>query len=191
MEFIAKIARALWRAWLVAGGIALVIGIVAVAWPSGTVKAITLICAAGIIIGSLAIGALSFATRKVSPIWGLGAFLAAVGLIIGIAAAANPKTFSVVLALLFGLVALLTGIGNLGVGGISAVAGVGWPVIVSGIVQIIIGLLLLISPFTSLIGITWALGLLAIVLGVTMLVSAVIIRRTLAKNGENVSLLGR
>ena len=126
-----------------------------------------------------------------SPVWGVGVFFGVVGLAIGIAAAVNPDTFSVVLALIFGLVALISGIGNIGAGSISAVAGVGWPVIVSGIAQIIIGLLLLISPFTSLIGIAWALGVLAIALGITMLVSALVIRQTLAKNGENVSLIGR
>jgi len=121
----------------------------------------------------------------------VGVFFGVVGLVVGIAAAVNPGMFSVVLALIFGLVALISGVGNIGAGSISAVAGVGWPVIVSGIAQIIIGLLLLISPFTSLIGIAWALGVLAIALGITMLVSAVVIRQTLAKNGENVSLTGR
>ncbi|ALE19447.1 HdeD family acid-resistance protein [Lawsonella clevelandensis] len=191
MEFIEKAARALWRAWLVVGVLALLIGIVAVAWPGGTVKVVTITCAVGIIIGALAIIALSFATKGVSPVWGVGVFFGVVGLAIGIAAAVNPDTFSVVLALIFGLVALISGIGNIGAGSISAVAGVGWPVIVSGIAQIIIGLLLLISPFTSLIGIAWALGVLAIALGITMLVSALVIRQTLAKNGENVSLIGR
>ena len=43
MEFIEKAARALWRAWLVVGVLALLIGIVAVAWPGGTVKVVTII----------------------------------------------------------------------------------------------------------------------------------------------------
>ena len=47
-----------------------------------------------------------------------------------------------------------------------------------------------ISPFTSLIGIAWALGVMAILLGISMLVSAIVIRQTLAKNGENVSFMG-
>lgn len=190
MEFIEKAARALWRAWLVVGVLSLLIGIVAVAWPDSTVKIVTIICAVGIIIGALAITALSFATKSVSPIWGVGVFFGVVGLIIGIAAAVNPDTFSVVLALIFGLVALISGIGNIAAGGVTAVAGVGWPIVVSGVAQIIIGLLLLISPFTSLMGIAWALGVLAIALGITMLVSAIVIRQTLKKNGENVSLTG-
>ena len=41
MEFLEKAARALWRAWLVVGVLALLIGIVAVAWPGGTVKVVT------------------------------------------------------------------------------------------------------------------------------------------------------
>ena len=60
----------------------------------------------------------------------------------------------------------------------------------SGVAQVIIGLLLIISPFTSLIGIAWALGVMAILLGISMLVSAIVIRQTLAKNGENVSFMG-
>ena len=63
-------------------------------------------------------------------------------------------------------------------------------VITSGVAQVIIGLLLIISPFTSLIGIAWALGVMAILLGISMLVSAIVIRQTLAKNGENVSFMG-
>lgn len=189
MEFMEKAARDLWRTWLIVGVFALLIGIVAVAWPDSTVKVVTIICAVGIIVGSLALGALSVSTKEISPLWGLGVFFSVVGIIVGIAAAINPDTFSVVLALIFGIVALVSGIGNIGAGSVTAVAGVGWPVITSGVAQVIIGLLLIISPFTSLIGIAWALGVMAILLGISMLVSAIVIRQTLAKNGENVSFM--
>ena len=190
MEFMEKAARDLWRTWLIVGVFALLIGIVAVAWRDSTVKVVTIICAVGIIVGSLALGALSVSTKEISPLWGLGVFFSVVGIIVGIAAAINPDTFSVVLALIFGIVALVSGIGNIGAGSVTAVAGVGWPVITSGVAQVIIGLLLIISPFTSLIGIAWALGVMAILLGISMLVSAIVIRQTLAKNGENVSFMG-
>ena len=74
MEFMEKAARDLWRTWLIVGVFALLIGIVAVAWPDSTVKVVTIICAVGIIVGSLALGALSVSTKEISPLWGLGVF---------------------------------------------------------------------------------------------------------------------
>lgn len=123
--------------------------------------------------------------------WGVGVFFAVIGVIIGIAALVHPDTFSLVLAMIFGLVALISGIGNVGAGAVSAAAGIGWPVLLSGIVQIIIGIMLLISPFTSLLAVTWAVGAIAIVLGITMLLSGFMIRKTLRDAGEEVGLLSK
>lgn len=191
MEFFEKVGRMLWRAWLVIGVVAVVFGIAAAAWPHGTVEVLTRLFAVGIIVASLGIAGLSWATKGVSPVWGVGVFFAVIGVIIGIAALVHPDTFSLVLAMIFGLVALISGIGNVGAGAVSAAAGIGWPVLLSGIVQIIIGIMLLISPFTSLLAVTWAVGAIAIVLGITMLLSGFMIRKTLRDAGEEVGLLSK
>lgn len=191
MDFFEKLGRMLWRAWLIIGIITVVFGIAAVAWPDGTVEVITRLFAVAIILGAIGIAGLSWLTKGVSPVWGVGIFFAVIGLIIGISALANPGTFSIVLAVIFGLVALFSGIGNVGAGGVSAVAGVGWPILLSGVVQIILGVMLLASPFTSLLAVTWAVGTIAIILGATMLVSGLLIRKTLRAAGEEVGLLSK
>jgi uncharacterized membrane protein HdeD (DUF308 family) len=102
-----------WPAWVV-GGVLIVAGLVAAAWPDATLWVLAVVAGLALALG----GAVGIVTALAGPAEGRGVqlVLAGISLVIGIVVLAWPDATLVVLALLVGLRTLVAGVISIAIG---------------------------------------------------------------------------
>ncbi len=103
-----------WLAWL-AGGLLVIAGVVTLAWPDITFWALAVLAGGGLVVAG-AFRALRALTHRDRPDWPAELAVGAVGVVIGLVVLAWPSATLVVLAVLFGLRAIATGLVAIGTG---------------------------------------------------------------------------
>ena len=162
-------ARTDW--WLVAlrGVIALVFGVVALAWPSATATAIVVLVAVFVLLDGIL--SLVFAARSQRSSWGFGVFEGVVGVIIGVLALSMPRITAMVLAVLIGVWALVTGIIELMTAlRLRAEVGPVWLLGVAGVLSILLGIAIIVAPGAGVVAMTVLVGIYALLFGVALVV---------------------
>ncbi|HKJ84930.1 MAG TPA: DUF308 domain-containing protein, partial [Spirochaetia bacterium] len=96
--------------WIIAlrGLFAVIFGVLALAWPTQTATAIVMLVALFILIDGIL--SLVGAARRHEPSWGFGVFEGIIGVVIGILALTMPQITAMILVVLVGIWALVTGI---------------------------------------------------------------------------------
>jgi uncharacterized membrane protein HdeD (DUF308 family) len=172
--------RGMWWLVLLRGILAILFGLFALFAPGSALLALVFVFAAYAILDGVTALAVGIRHRKDDPHWGWHLVQGVVSVIAGIIAFAWPGV--TVLAILF--VIAFWSI----VGGIAEVVesfmmrkrgseGWGW-MLAAGIVSVLFGIVLLVSPGAALITLLWLVGAYAIVFGVIIVVWAVRLRRT-------------
>jgi uncharacterized membrane protein HdeD (DUF308 family) len=172
--------RGMWWLVLLRGILAILFGLFALFAPGSALLALVFVFAAYAILDGVTALAVGIRHRKDDPHWGWHLVQGVVSVIAGIIAFAWPGV--TVLAILF--VIAFWSI----VGGIAEVVesfmmrkrgseGWGW-ILAAGIVSVLFGIVLLVSPGAALITLLWLVGAYAIVFGVIIVVWAVRLRRT-------------
>jgi uncharacterized membrane protein HdeD (DUF308 family) len=170
------------EAWLlgIRGVLAIVFGILAVVWPGVTVIALALLF--GIFAIATGVEQLIHAIRPApgpsNPVTGFAdgtgpriarAVAGVIGLAAGILAIVWPGITIVVLAIMVGVWAVLTGLADLW---LATRQHGGWSLALIGALSIIAGLFIMIRPAAGALVIAWAIGIYAIVSGVLLLLAA-------------------
>jgi len=155
--------------WLaVIGGIvAILFGILAFAMPGTMLASLVLFFGAFVIIDAIILlaGGIMAGGEAANLRWVLIAG-AVVTLIIGVLALWNPVGFVIALVVLIGIWTLVSGLVQVFVGIAARGAPYWWVMLISGILGIIVGLYIITQPVAGSVVLIWALGIYAVVYGV-------------------------
>ena len=156
-----------WWALLI-GGIALVVfGVLAFVWPMATLLVLALFFAASILIDGVftVVGALR--ARDHANNWWLWLLLGILGVVAGAIGLLAPATAAAVLVLLLAAYAIATGILMIWMGvKLRKEITREWLLILAGVVSVIFGAVIVWQPLAGLLGLVWAIGVWAILVGV-------------------------
>ena len=179
MADVTAAVRGLWWLVLLRGILAILFGLFALFAPGGALLALVFVFGAYAILDGVTALVVGIRHRQEDPHWVWHLVQGVVSVLAGIIAFVWPGV--TVLAILF--VIAFWSI----VGGIAEVAesfmmrkrgGEGWGwVLAAGIVSVLFGIVLLVSPSAALITLLWLVGIYAIVFGVIIIVWAVRLRR--------------
>jgi uncharacterized membrane protein HdeD (DUF308 family) len=165
--------------WVLAlrGAIALLFGVLALLWPGLTLLWLVALFAAYALLGGVAsvIGAVRH--RHSDEKWWLICLLGLVSMAAGVSAIVYPGLTALVLVLMMGANALITGVLDLAVAIRlrQAIRGK-WLLILSGIASIVFGVFVFIFPGAGALALVWLVSVHAIVTGVLLLALAFRVR---------------
>jgi uncharacterized membrane protein HdeD (DUF308 family) len=162
----------LWR-----GLLAVVIGVVSVAWPNVTVGALVILFAVYAFVAAAADGARAFASRSAGPVVGY-LLLALLDLVAGIAALAWPGITALVLTIWIAAWAFVSGVIEVAMAfrhGEDAGERAMWAL--TGLLSIALGIVLAIRPDIGAVSLATVFGLFSIVYGISTLVLSAQLRK--------------
>lgn len=159
------------------GILAILFGIVALAWPGITLTALVALFGAFALVDGIAALATAITNgNSPFPRW-VTAIDGVAGIAAGVVTFFFPAITSLALLYIIATWALITG--SLLIGG--AVAGPrfepAWLMVLDGAISVIFGIALIASPGSGILAIVWALGLFAIFSGITALITAAQLHR--------------
>lgn len=163
----------LWR-----GILAIVIGVISVAWPSITVGAFVILFAVFAFMTAAADAMRAFSSERAGPVFGY-LLLSLLSAIAGVVALAWPGITALVLTLWVGAWAFVTGIIEVSLAfrhGEAAGERAMW--ILGGLVSMALGVVLAIHPDSGAVSLAMVFGLFSIVSGISAIVLSVQLRRT-------------
>jgi len=164
---------------LIARGIqAVVVGIIALAWPSVTVLALVIVFAVYAFIAAGMQAARAFSSREAGPVLG-HLLLGVVDLAAGVIALAWPGPTALVLVLIVGVWAIIAGLVEFFAAFRSGEpAGTRAMFILGGLITIAFGVVLCARPGIGAITLALLFGLFNLIFGIWMLVQGIELRRT-------------
>ena len=170
------------EAWLlgIRGVLAIIFGVLAVIWPGVTVIALALLFGIFAVVTGVEqiVHAIRPSPGPSNPITGFAdgtgpriarGVAGAVGVVLGVSAIIWPHITGVVLAVLVGAWAVVTGLADLW---LATRQHGGWSMALIGALAIVAGLFIMVRPAAGALAIAWAIGLYAIISGVLLLVAA-------------------
>ncbi|SDD15242.1 HdeD family acid-resistance protein [Rhodococcus tukisamuensis] len=184
-DAILRIGKDVWWSVVLRGVIAVVFGIVAIAWPAVTVHALVFVVGIYWIIDGLVTAARAIAARSVSPGWVWWLVAALVSVAAGIAVLVWPEITALVFVYLVGFWAILIGVLEvLGAFQVRAAGGAHWGwLLLIGVLAVVFGLVLVIFPGDGIIGLIKLIGVFAIIEGVLLLIAAWQVRAAAKRAG--------
>jgi uncharacterized membrane protein HdeD (DUF308 family) len=167
-----------WRATVLRGALGIVFGIVAMAWPTGTVVALALLWGIWAVVDG--ISELAHAARPGTQGRGWLVLMGLVSIAAGVFAILSPDVAAVTLTWVLGIWLLVRGLFEL-VGAWSVRhAAPRWLLVVSAVLSILLGVLFVANPGTAAVALAVWLGLTALVWGVVLVVTGLALRRVAA-----------
>jgi uncharacterized membrane protein HdeD (DUF308 family) len=167
-------------AWMLMlrGVIGILFGVLAVAWPGMTLILLVALFAAYALLGGAVSIVAAFKSRGADRRWWLPLLLGIVSIAAGIYALVFPGLTALVLVLLMGVNAVITGSLDIAIGiRLRKVLRGYWQLLVSGVVSIVFGALVLAVPGAGALALVWLISFHAIVTGVLLLTLGVRARR--------------
>ncbi len=169
-----------WWALAIRGVIAIVLGLLAFAWPGLFAEAVILVFGVYFLVQGL-FTLFSAADLRREPQRGSLVFHGLIGIGVGLALLLLPGVFAVIVIWVIAFWALATGILEIGAAlNLPAGSGGKWLFCLSGAFSIVIGIVLLAHPGAGILAVLWLIGIYAVLAGVTMLGLALRLR-SLAK----------
>lgn len=167
-----------WGALVIGGIFAIIIGLVAIIWPSVTFTVLVVLLGVYAFISGLFTVLLGAVWP---PGWGLRWLMVlegVLGIVVGVLIFLRPESAAIALIYLIAAWAIITGILQIVQAlRLRRVIDGEWALIVGGLASVIFGVLLAIWPKESLIALVWIFGVFAVVFGVMQLVLAYRVRR--------------
>jgi uncharacterized membrane protein HdeD (DUF308 family) len=167
--------------WMLAwrGAVALLFGVLALAWPGLTLLWLVVLFAAYALIGGAVSVVGGLAHRKSDDHWWLALLLGLVSLGAGIIAIVYPNLTAFVLVLLMGANAIATGVLDIVMAvRLRKLIRGEWVLVLAGIVSIVFGVLVFLFPEAGALALVWLIGAYAIVAGGLLLAAALRARRS-------------
>ena len=145
------------------GVLAIIVGIIAIAWPSVTILALVILFAVYAFLGAGLQAARAFSSRQAGPVLG-HLLLALIGLAAGVAALAWPGPTAYVLVIIVAAWALADGVAEFVLGfGSGETAGTRALFILSGLVSVAFGVLLFARPGVGAVTLALLFGLYSLI----------------------------
>jgi len=180
--------RSIGRAWswiLAFGVISILVGLIAILWPSATLAVIAIVFAVQLIVGAVFRFAGAFAIPLENG-WlrALQAFLGILSFIVGIYLLGHVSLSLLVLALLLGFYWMVHGFTDLFLGvGHPELPARGW-LILTGVLSVVAGGIVIVWPGVSLFTLTIVLGVWLIVFGAMAVIRALQMRSAVPARGS-------
>jgi uncharacterized membrane protein HdeD (DUF308 family) len=160
------------------GVLGVIVGIIAIAWPSVTIAALVILFAIYAFIGAGLQAVRAFSNRSAGPVFG-HLLLALIDLAAGVAALVWPSPTALVLVLVVAIWAFVGGFAEIFAAfGSGEAAGTRAMFIVTGLISIAFGVVLSSRPDIGAVTLALLFGLYALVFGVSEIVAGVQMRRT-------------
>jgi uncharacterized membrane protein HdeD (DUF308 family) len=155
------------------GVVALLFGVLALAWPGLTLLWLVALFAAYALIGGGISVFAGIKFRKAADHWWLALLLGLVSLGAGVIAIVHPDLTALVLVLLMGANAIVTGVLDIALAIQLRKAMRGeWVLVLAGLVSIVFGVLVFLFPAAGALAMVWMISFYAIASGVLLLVAA-------------------
>jgi len=162
-----------WWALLVRGVIAALFGIMALIWPSITLMVLVLLFGAYALVDGILAVSVGVQVHGDSGRWWMMILMGLVGIAIAVLTFIWPRVTALVLLYLIAVWAILTGV-------LEVVAAIWlrkimkgeWVLALGGILSLILGVLLVISPIPGALAIVWIIGIYAMIFGVLLIILA-------------------
>jgi uncharacterized membrane protein HdeD (DUF308 family) len=162
---------------IVRGIVGVVFGVIAFLWPGITIAALVVIFGAYAIIDGITNLVLGFSRTGAHGRWAhvlQGVF----GIAAGVLTFMWPAITALVLVLLIGAWAIVTGIFEIAAAiRLRRVITGEWMLVLSGIVSILFGVMVFVFPFAGAVGISWILGVYAMTAGIILISLGVRLRK--------------
>jgi uncharacterized membrane protein HdeD (DUF308 family) len=162
-----------WWMFALRGVVAIVFGLLALAWPGLTLLwLVALFAAFALISGGISIFG-GIKSRKSGDHWWLAVILGIVSIGAGIIAVFHPDLTALVLVLLMGANAIVTGVLDIAIAmRLRREIRRGWVLVLAGLVSIAFGVLVFIYPAAGALAMVWLISLYAITAGILLLIAA-------------------
>ena len=163
---------------IVRGILAVIVGIIALAWPSVTVLALVILFAVYAFMASGLEAAQAFSSRTAGPVFG-HLLLGLIDLAAGVIALAWPGPTALVLVLVVGIWAFIAGLVEISAafGSVEA-AGTRALFILGGLISVAFGVVLFARPGIGVVTLALLFGLFSLIYGIRTLVQGIELRRT-------------
>jgi uncharacterized membrane protein HdeD (DUF308 family) len=168
---------------IVTGVVSIIVGIIAVVWPDITLLVVAVLFAIELIIlGVLRLTSVGALPREPGWLRPLTILLGVLTIAAGIVCFFRPNASLVIIAILLAVGWIMEGFSSLAAGFTSGISGGmrAW-LIIAGILLVVGGLVIAVFPKDSLTVLTVWAGILFIVIGLVLVVSAIVARRELRK----------
>ncbi|MCW3005354.1 MAG: putative rane protein [Conexibacter sp.] len=167
-------------AWmlLLRGAIGILFGVLAIAWPGLTLLVLVMLFAVYALLGGVVSIAGAFRIRRVESKWWLPLLLGIVSIVAGIYALVAPALTTLVLVLVMGVNAIITGALDIALAvRLRKVLRSQWLLVVGGVVSILFGVLVLARPDAGAVALVWMVSLYALLTGVLLFALGLRVRR--------------
>jgi uncharacterized membrane protein HdeD (DUF308 family) len=159
------------------GVLAIIVGVLALAWPGITILALVILFAVYAFIAAGLQGARAFSSARVGPVFG-HLLLALIDLAAGVVALVWPAPTALVLVLVVGIWAVFAGFTEIFAGfGIGETAGTHAMFILGGLVSVAFGAVLFAWPVLGAFTLALLFGIFAIVYGVSQIFTGIRLHR--------------
>jgi uncharacterized membrane protein HdeD (DUF308 family) len=168
------------RMLLLRGIVAILFGILAAAWPGLTlIWLVALFAVYAIVLGVVSVAG-AIRVRRSDSSWWLPLLIGIVSIVAGVYAIAYPGVTTLVLVLVMGVNALLTGALDIALAvRLRRVLRGQWLMVASGIVSVLFGVLVIAAPGAGALALVWLISLHAIVTGALLLALGLRTRRAI------------
>ena len=167
------------RAWWVLalqGALAVLFGILALAWPGRTLVVLVALFAAYAVVSGV-VSLVGAVQNRTQPGWWLVLLLAAFTLAAGVITIFYPQVTALVLVLVIGFNAILAGVLQISMAiRLRAEIRGEWLLVLAGVVSILFGAFVVIFPGAGALALVWLIALHAIVVGTLLLALALRLR---------------
>jgi len=176
-EALKKLGSTLWKLIMVRGFALISAGLILLLFPQGTLTVLVIIMGVYWLIDGIVTTFKSIKGRKVHAAGGWGIFTGVLGIIAGLVVLSQP-VFSAILTTsllvwFLGIIAIIYGISGLVTGIRLRKQTKGeWTTILGGLISILFGIILITSPFVSVLVIIKSIGVISLIGGIIILVTA-------------------
>jgi uncharacterized membrane protein HdeD (DUF308 family) len=177
-----------WKHILIWGIFSVLFGVIAFVWPAITLTSLVWVFAFTIIAQGIALAVGTWNYRKEDNNWWILFLLGLVNILAGVISIIYPGMTALVLAMLIGAGALVTGLLQVifAIRLRKEIQNEGW-LILGGVISIAFGLLLLIRPGEGALALLWILAVYAFVFGAMMIALALRTRKWIQRTDERIS----
>ena len=163
--------RQYWLLILFRGIIAILFGIMALIAAALTLLFLVYLFGVYVLIDGITAIIVSLQERKTTWAWWIVFLIGIVGIVVGVLSFIHPGNVALVIFYLVAAWLIIAGFFNI-ISALLRATGVEWLAIIGGILSVIIGIIFLFHPTSSILSIVWLLGLFALVYGIFQVIKA-------------------
>lgn len=166
-----------WKTLLVRGAVAVVLGIVAIAWPDATIVVLVVLWGVWALLDGIGLAAQAFSSGASTNQRVLFGLMALVALVVALVAITRPSMAASAVTWVLGIWLLVRGLFEL-VGAFTTTSSAPrWLLVLGALLDLLLGALFVANPGESAVALAVVLGVIALVWGAVFVALALLVRR--------------